>query len=201
MQADPNPEYVTRFKKAISDYYTISENTFALLEQFIQFRKFKKDDILLHSGRLGNDIHFICKGALRSYFIDKAGNTWNKYIYLENDFASTRFSLILRVPTEYMLQAIEDTVSLCLPYLKTKAAVSRNDELKNLYIAYLEQKWIVDNEQREISLLTETATERYLKLLQAHPGIEKRIPLQYIASHLSITPTQLSRIRKELGTI
>lgn len=186
------------FRQALLSYYPISENAFALLEQIVQIQQIKKEEILLHNGRVGNDIHFICKGAIRSYFIDNAGNTWNKYIYLENNFASTRFSFISKTPTEFTLQAIEDTVSICLPYYKTKKAIGENNELKNLYIAYLEQKWIVDNELREISLLTETATERYLKLLVEHPGIEKRIPLQYIASHLSITPTQLSRIRKEL---
>ncbi len=194
-----NDKYIAKFRQALLSYYPISENAFALLEQIVQIQQIKKEEILLHSGRVGNDIHFICKGAIRSYFIDNAGNTWNKYIYLENNFASTRFSFISKIPTEFTLQAIEDTVSICLPYHKTKKAIRENNELKNLYIAYLEQKWIVDNELREISLLTETATERYLKLLQIHPGIEKRIPLQYIASHLSITPTQLSRIRKELG--
>ncbi|MDH6310542.1 hypothetical protein M2451_003368 [Dysgonomonas sp. PFB1-18] len=37
---------------------------------------------------------------------------------------------------------------------------------------------------------------RYEELLKLHPDIEKNVPLQHIASHLGITPTQLSRIRK-----
>jgi DNA-binding Lrp family transcriptional regulator len=44
----------------------------------------------------------------------------------------------------------------------------------------------------------ENATARYLKLLTLHPDIDKRIPLQHIASNLGISPTQLSRIRKDL---
>jgi DNA-binding MarR family transcriptional regulator len=47
-------------------------------------------------------------------------------------------------------------------------------------------------------LVMENATTRYLKFLANHPNIDNRIPLQYIASHLGITPTQLSRIRKDL---
>jgi len=35
-------------------------------------------------------------------------------------------------------------------------------------------------------------------LLYSHPDIEKYVPLQDIASHLGITPTQLSRIRKKI---
>ena len=44
----------------------------------------------------------------------------------------------------------------------------------------------------------ENATERYLKLLSKYPDISERIALHHIASHLGITPTQLSRIRKAL---
>jgi ribosomal protein L10 len=42
------------------------------------------------------------------------------------------------------------------------------------------------------------AKERYLDFITLHPNIEDRIPLQFIASHLGITPTQLSRIRKKI---
>jgi hypothetical protein len=44
----------------------------------------------------------------------------------------------------------------------------------------------------------ENATERYLKLRSKHPNIDQRIQQLHLASHLGITPTQLSRIRKEL---
>ena len=42
------------------------------------------------------------------------------------------------------------------------------------------------------------ATERYSTFIASHPDVEKRVPLSYIASHLGITPTQLSRIRKKI---
>ncbi|MDF2476361.1 MAG: cyclic nucleotide-binding protein [Massilibacillus sp.] len=191
-------KYLADFKEAIVNVYPISDKAFNLLTEAVHIQQFKKNEVLLKEGRVTNDIFFVCKGALNSYFIDEKGAIWNKWIYLVGDFASTRFSAIIKTPNEFTLQAIENTMVVCMPYHQTRAAIDQNDELKNLYIAYLEKKWIVINEEREISLLTESATTRYLKLLQAHPGIETRIPLQYIASHLSITPTQLSRIRREL---
>ncbi|CAM3660383.1 Crp/Fnr family transcriptional regulator [Sphingobacterium prati] len=191
-------KYLADFKEAVVKVHPISDKAFNLLAKTVHIQEYKKNEVLLREGRVANDIFFVCKGALNSYFIDEKGAIWNKWIYLERDFASTRFSAIIKTPNEFTLRAIETTTVVCMPYHQTRAAINQNDELKNLYIAYLEKKWIVINEEREISLLTESATTRYLKLLQAHPGIDTRIPLQYIASHLSITPTQLSRIRKEL---
>jgi hypothetical protein len=45
----------------------------------------------------------------------------------------------------------------------------------------------------------QTAEERYLNLLNKHPHIFQRIPLQYIASFLDIEPPSLSRLRKRLS--
>jgi CRP-like cAMP-binding protein len=53
-----------------------------------------------------------------------------------------------------------------------------------------------------INRLSEVKTlspeERYLQLVQKHPHIFQRIPLQYIASYLDIEPQSLSRMRKRL---
>jgi len=49
--------------------------------------------------------------------------------------------------------------------------------------------------RRFTSVTTESAEVRYLKLLQQQPEILQRVPLQTVASYLSITPESLSRIR------
>lgn len=53
--------------------------------------------------------------------------------------------------------------------------------------------------QRELSLLNETAEQRYLKLFSEQPELIKEIPLKYIASYIGITPQALSRIRKRIS--
>ena len=52
--------------------------------------------------------------------------------------------------------------------------------------------------KREISLLNETAEERYLKLFDERPELIKEIPLKYIASYIGVTAQALSRIRKRI---
>ena len=53
--------------------------------------------------------------------------------------------------------------------------------------------------RRFTSVTTETAEERYRKLLQTQPEILKRVPLHTVASYLSITPESLSRIRHNVA--
>lgn len=190
--------YLTEFKETILKYYPISDHSFSLLENIIKFQKFEKEEIILHIGKVSKHIHFICQGAMIAYFTEEKGNIYIKNIFLEKQFAGSTVSAILKTPSEFTLQAIEETTLISIDYDKYKALIYKNEDLKNFYIAYLEKNWVIDKEQREISLVMENATSRYLKLLSLHPDIEKRIPLQYIANHLGITPTQLSRIRKDL---
>ncbi|MCM1511200.1 MAG: Crp/Fnr family transcriptional regulator [Clostridium sp.] len=49
-----------------------------------------------------------------------------------------------------------------------------------------------------INLHRHTPTERYKELLIRYPDILQKIPLKEMASYLQITPTHLSRIRKQL---
>ena len=48
-----------------------------------------------------------------------------------------------------------------------------------------------------LSMITETAEQRYDSLLKAKPEIFQYAALKHIASYLGITDTSLSRIRKE----
>ena len=93
---------------------------------------------------------------------------------------------------------MEETVLISLNYKKYRHFIDTNTDLREFYIAYLEKNWIVDKEQREVALVMESATDRYLTLLENHPNIDQRIPQLHITAHLGITPTQLSRIRKDL---
>ncbi|PSL50352.1 CRP-like cAMP-binding protein [Chitinophaga niastensis] len=191
-------KYLVEFKEKILKYYPISDKAFHLFKNIISFHKLDKGTILLNIGQVSKHINFICKGAMIAFFTDNEGNTYNKNIFLERQFAGSAVSALLKAPSEFTLQAIEDTTIIRMNYSLYKELIYKNDELKSFYIAYLEKNWIIDKEQREISLVMENATTRYQKLLAEYPNIDKRIPLQHIASHLAITPTQLSRIRKNL---
>ena len=57
---------------------------------------------------------------------------------------------------------------------------------------------ICQNDVKHKELLSMNATQRYLSLRKQIPNIDNLIPQYQIASYLSITPVQLSRIRAKL---
>ncbi len=191
-------KYISELKLKFESYAQISVESWSLIESIIKFQELEKDEILLRNGQIAKNIHFVCKGALRAYVTDYDGNIYNKNIFLETDFAGSTVSYLLSTPSNFTLEALENTILISLDYKKYRQFIDHNIDLKNFYIAYLENNWVIEKEQREVSLVMENATERYLKLLSKHPNIDQRIQQLHLASHLGITPTQLSRIRKYL---
>lgn len=190
--------YLKNLKQTIESYYPLSDNSWKLIENITQFQTLKKGETLLQNGEVAKSLHFIAKGILRAFITDEEGNFYNKNLFLENYFAGSKVSLMLQAPSNFTIEALEDAIIININYKKYMELIYENDDLKNFYIAHLEKNWIIEKEQREVALVMQNATERYVSLLKKHPDIAERVPLLHIASHLGITPTQLSRIRKSL---
>lgn len=191
-------KYLNNLKQTFRSYSAISEKSWKFIEEIAEFQTLKKGQTLLQNGEIAKNLHFIAKGILRAFITDQQGNFYNKNLFFENSFAGSKVSLMLQNPSNFTIEALEDCILININYKKYMSLINENDDLKNFYIAHMEKNWIIEKEQREVALVMQNATERYVELLEKHPDIADRIPLLHVASHLGITPTQLSRIRKSL---
>lgn len=182
--------------KTFLSYYPVSESSLSLLHSIATIKKLKKNETLLSFGQISKESHILYKGIVVSNFLSDEGNTYHKNIFLEGNFLGSTVSALKNEPSNFSLEIIENATIISFDYLKYRTLIEENEDLKNFYVAYLEKNWIIIKEQREIDIVMKDAKTRYLNFINLHPEIEKRVPLHYIASHLGITPTQLSRIRK-----
>lgn len=162
-----------------------------------RFRKkaLKKNEYLLREGHVCKDIVFVQSGCLRLFYISNDIET-SVWFSFENSSAIEISSFISGQPTTYYLQAIEDSEILYLP--KT--------ELNKLYLAYPQMQEMMKNFLEDVvlnlinrltSLQRDTAEQRYLQLLN-NPAYLRKIPQKYLASFIAVTPTSLSRIRRQI---
>ena len=189
-----------QFRSKLESYAPISQETWENLTSFAEIKILEKDEILIRNGQIAKETYYLYQGAMRAYFTDLEGNIYNKNIFLENDFVGSTVSAINSTPSNFTIEALEKSTLISLNYRKFRKLIETTYDLKDFYIAYLEKNWVIEKEEREISLVMENALERYLKLLKKHPTINQRIPQLHLAAHLGITPTQLSRIRKKLNS-
>ncbi|TYA78581.1 Crp/Fnr family transcriptional regulator [Seonamhaeicola marinus] len=184
-------------KSVFNRYFILDENSVDLLYSIVSINQLNKGTSLLGFGEISKDIHIIYKGVMVSCFLNSDGDLYHKNIFLEGHFAGSLVSTLTGKPSEFALEAIEPCTLLSFNFKKFKALLASNSDLKNFYIAYLEKNWVIDKEQIEIDIVTKDAKTRYINFLAKHKNADN-IPLRYIASHLGVTPTQLSRIRKTI---
>ncbi|MDF2515155.1 MAG: Crp/Fnr family transcriptional regulator [Sphingobacterium sp.] len=189
---------IQQFKEKINYYHPISEESFQELVALATVVHLKKNEILVHQDTIAREFCFLYNGYLRAYISDEKGRIYTKNIAVQGDFIASTVSCLLGQPSKFTIQAITDCSLLHLSYKKFRELIFKTDDLKSFYIYYLEKNWVIAKEEREISIVMEDAQVRYEKLLKSTRHIEKYVPLQDIASHLGITPTQLSRIRRQL---
>ena len=95
-------------------------------------------------------------------------------------------------------EAIEESLIIEIDFSGYRKLMIERSDLKLFQIYYLEKNWLLAKDAREIEIVQEDATVRFLRFVHENPTLVERLPQYHIASHLGITPTQLSRIRKNL---
>ena len=175
----------------------LTEDDCSIFEPYLQSKQVKAGDLLLKQGQTCREIGMVVKGAFRTYYLadDKEVNT--NFVF-ENEFVVDYDSFLNEKPSRYFIEALEDGEVVTFDYkaLAHAYAVSRNWERFGRLVA--ERSYSI-TAQRVESFLFNTATERYLQLMEQQPQVLSRVPLYHIASYLGIERESLSRLRKQLA--
>jgi signal-transduction protein with cAMP-binding, CBS, and nucleotidyltransferase domain len=191
-------EYYKQLKNACKPYYDFSDESFEKFKSICFVKEVQKGEVIQDVYSPAKYIYFICKGILRTYFLNEKGAIYTKNLFSENYFSASKVSLITKEDSYLNIEALEDSILIYIDFDGYKKLINENVEFKDFYINYLEKNWVIIKEKNEISLIIDDATTRYLNFIEKNPNIENRISLHHIADHLGITSTQLSRIRKKL---
>ncbi len=186
-------------RNALTAYAPISEKTWAAFKRICTPLPLKKGDYFCRAGDLPQSFAFVVSGLLRVYITNVEGNEYNKIFFPEKTFPASIIALLTSSPSKFSIEALETSQLIQINFKAYRHLLKTSDEIKLFHIFYLEKNWVIDKEKREIALVQENASTRYLRFLKDYANLVKRLSQYHIASHLGITPTQLSRIRKKLG--
>jgi CRP-like cAMP-binding protein len=182
----------------LSQKAELTEEEFDIIAKLVVPRKVRKRQFLLQEGEVCRYGAFVAQGCLRSYVIGKKGEEHVVQFALEGGWIADLESYETGKPAMYNIDAIEDTDVLLIERDAIKELVTSVPKLGQMLLRTW-QKSNVALERRIADLLSLSAEERYLSLVEAHPDVAGRVPQRYIASYLGITPESLSRIRKVLA--
>ncbi len=167
------------------------------MEAFEQV-SYQKHDFLQRAGQIAGHYFFIESGYARAYVIDPSGQEISTNFFTQGDILIDWQSFMLRQPGQEQIQALTDLVTWRIDFIRFNQLFHQiqpfreggRSRFANSYFAL---------KRHQLSLITESAKDRYLGLIEEKPGLLQQVPLKYIASYLGITDTSLSRLRKEIS--
>ncbi|MDP2415039.1 Crp/Fnr family transcriptional regulator [Daejeonella sp.] len=160
-------------------------------------KKLRKRQYILQQDDICKNLVFVEKGILRSYSVDSKGNEHILQFAPEGWWISDVYSFLTGEAAVYNIEAIEDSELLLISKSSLDELYERVPKFER-YFRLLSQANMVATHRRLTASLSDSADEKYLRLLSAYPNIVARVPQHMIASYLGITPETLSRVRKRI---
>lgn len=185
----------SNIKNFISKYVSLSDADLEDIANKFKSKVVKKNDWLLRPGSICRDLVFVQKGCLRLYYMkdDIEVSVWFAF---QQSSAIEIYSFISEDPSNYFLQAIEDSEVLYLSKPELYKLYQYQPKMHEMMRNFWEDV-ILNLLNRFTALQKDSAEKRYLDLLNK-PSYLETIPQKYLASFIGVTPTSLSRIRKQI---
>jgi CRP-like cAMP-binding protein len=180
--------------QVISSYIEITDEEWTSYSSMLGVRKIKKKTTLLSEGTLCKEVLFVSKGFLRIYFVDNNGEEKTFHFALENTFATDYKSFLKGVPSNYSIQAMEDTEVFVMSLEMVQGGYQKLQQGEKLGRRIAEDYFMMFNDKIQ-AIYAQTPLEHYKDLMLSFPNIFQRVPQHFIASYLNISAVHLSRLK------
>ncbi len=176
------PELTAHIRK----FTSLPDQADAILADYLEHKSFRKKSLLLRAGQVCNANYFIIGGCCRSYQHNDKDVEIINHFAIENWWITDYFSLESHKPSEYNIQAIEDTECAVLYRDRQDELFEKLPQLER-YFRIISQRALAAALQRVIYLFSHTGEERYDHFRQGFPEFVQRVPQYMLASYLGFT--------------
>jgi CRP-like cAMP-binding protein len=181
----------------ISKILPISENGFKKFQNYIVVREIPSGTILLSEGEIATKLFLVINGCLRAYFVKENGIEISSQFFIESQIVASFESAMTGTPSRLNIDAIEDSTIASIQMKNLKKVIGESSSGRDHFNKFLMSR-LIYYMNKHASFILDNPEKRYIKLIQENPELVSRLPQQYIASYLGITPVSLSRIRTRL---
>ena len=185
--------------QSIKEKISITEEEFEFTKTLFIPKKLRKRQYLLQDGDVCKYTAFVEKGMLRTFTIDEKGNQPMLQFSMEGWWVADLYSFLTNEPSLYNIDALEDCELLLITKPSWDLLLEKVPAFERFF-RILIQNSLIATQRRLMGSMSESAEEKYTKLINNFPDCIERVPQHMIASYLGITRETLSRVRSQLAT-
>lgn len=183
-------------RKYIEEIVSLTDEELEVVQSFFVPREVSRKAHLIRGGQIVNSEFIVVKGLLKSYNDDPMGREHILQFAMEGWWISDYPAYAKQGSAEICVQALEDCEVLELKMEDKKKMC----ELVPKMTAFFGQKSFqgyVALQKRVLSLLKNSASEKYDLLLEQYPRLFQRVSKTLLAHYLGVSRETLSRLEKK----
>ena len=186
-------EFIREFETFLKQKYNFESREISLLLPHLRLKTFQKREVVQKAGTYANEVFFILKGGLRTFYMDSHGKEFSLIFSFPQSFVSCPDTLLSPQISQYSIDALENVVVISINKSSFTALMSKSAAFQKMGLHFLET---CTKDLLEANLLIRQgdATDFYQKIREENENYTK-VPLKYLSSYLGIHQNSLSRIR------
>lgn len=192
-----NTNKIYLVKESIFKLANFTSEEWDFYQNIIDEVSFKKKEYLTKRGDVEKYAYFILEGAVKYEAATDEGREICVDLGFQGNLVSSFSSCLAQRPSAISIQAVTNIKAFRLRYLPVFDLLETSKNAEHFHRMIAEQLYIRET-RRTYTLISKTAEERYLHLLENQPDALRLIPIKDLASYLGIHPDSLSRIRNSI---
>ncbi|WP_337045046.1 Crp/Fnr family transcriptional regulator [Emticicia sp. 17c] len=188
-------EYASFLRKHIEEIIPLSDEEFDVVLAHFSYKTINRKDFLIKEGQTVKAEFFVVKGLLKAFMYDDAGKEFIVQFAMENWWISDYPAYKIQGKGDLCVQALEDCIVLELT-MDNKDKMCKL--LPKMYEFHGRKAFsgFVALQKRVLSLMKNSAKEKYELLLEQYPVLFQRVSKTTIAHYLGVSRETLSRLEK-----
>jgi CRP-like cAMP-binding protein len=188
-------EHLAFLRKHIEEIVSLTDEEFEHFSSYFKPKSVKKKDFLITGGKIVYEEYLVVKGCLKSFTEDEMDKQHILQFALEGWWISDFPAHAKQSVATICVTALEDCEVLELTY-ENREKLCRESHKMEYFFRKKSNAGYVALQKRVLSLLKNSAKEKYELLLQQYPQLFQRVSKTLIASYLGVSRETLSRFHK-----
>lgn len=182
-----------KLRKQIEEISPLTDKEFEYIADHFEEKRFKKHQFVVQEGMPVPYDFWVVEGCLKAYAIDDKGKEHILQFAMENWWISDYQAHFKEEPASINIDCIEDSKLLALT-LENRRKICREFHKMDRFFSIKFNLGYIRLQQRILSMLTQSAKERYEYLIENYPELIQRVPKKYLAAYLGLSRETLSRL-------
>ncbi len=175
---------------------SLNEETAQEIASLFSFVQFAPNTEIIRMGAKTDSMYLILKGLVRAFYIDENGSEITKCFAKENEWCGF-YSYLSDEPSPFFVETLEETETAVIKTASIRTMCQKMPALSQNVSALINQAYL-QTDKKAYSFASKEAKERYIDFARENPEVMRRAKQEHIASYLGITPSSLSRLKREI---